>query len=431
MTAKTFAYFTAATYAITAGLLARTKAVELGDLAFWTALVAWSATTRIQFPLGFSLSQLYVVALAAAFATEPLTASLAVFIGYYNPKLFKGPSERYPLAFDLFNRGQHALATLAAAFAWDLARPSAPTLIGDAGAAWLAGAAYLVVNALLVALIASTYYRAPFPSQLGEHLQFGLPYFLFVPVSLVLARIYNLPTPLLGPSNAFAVVALLVPIYYAKWRWDEVVRLRQAFEQFARSLANTIDAKDPYTRNHSERVAAIVRDIALQLGLSKAEAEQLTTAALLHDIGKLAIPDAVLLKPGRLTDEEWAIMRRHPTEGGRILQEVELLKPLVPVALYHHERWDGRGYPLGLKGEEIPLSARIAAVADAFEAMTSPRPYRPPLPLETALAEIRAQSGRQFDPAVTEAFFRAVEQNPAWLHREEWLERFNNEAQND
>jgi putative nucleotidyltransferase with HDIG domain len=170
------------------------------------------------------------------------------------------------------------------------------------------------------------------------------------------------------------------------------------------SLTSAVDAKDAYTCGHSERVALVSRHLAQQMGLSEKDVEQIYMAGLLHDVGKIGVPEAVLQKTGKLTPEEFEQMKRHPQIGARILQDIKQVREIVPGVLHHHERYDGKGYPTGLAGEKIPLMGRIICLADCFDAMTSNRTYRKALPLEVALTEIRRCSGTQFDPRLTEYF---------------------------
>ena len=182
--------------------------------------------------------------------------------------------------------------------------------------------------------------------------------------------------------------------------------LQQLVIGMLRALTSSIDAKDPYTCGHSERVAWIASRIAEAAGLDEQRISRVHLAGLLHDVGKIGVPEAVLTKPGRLTKAEFAVMRKHPEIGARILSGIKQMQDLVPGVLYHHERMDGHGYPEGLAGDDIPLFGRIIGLADCFDAMTSNRTYRRALPLEVTLTEIRRYAGTQFDPQLAEAFLK-------------------------
>ena len=171
-----------------------------------------------------------------------------------------------------------------------------------------------------------------------------------------------------------------------------------------RSLANALEAKDPYTHGHSRRVAKDSVRIAAEMRLPRKKIENLRHAALLHDIGKIGIRDAILFKPGRLTDDEFAQIRQHPALGAGMVEPIEFLKDVSDVIRHHHERWDGKGFPDGLAGEDIPLGARIVCIADAFDAMTSTRPYREGMSIPVAVEELLRCRGSQFDPAIVDCF---------------------------
>jgi putative nucleotidyltransferase with HDIG domain len=173
--------------------------------------------------------------------------------------------------------------------------------------------------------------------------------------------------------------------------------LRRASFQSLVALANALEAKDPYTRDHSERVGAFAHRIATALGLPPRDAEAVGRAGLLHDIGKIGVPEAVLTRRGALDAEAWAHVRRHPVLGAQIVAPFEFLAPSVPAIRHHHERCDGSGYPDGLAGAAIPLGARLVAVADVWDALTSARPYRPALAREGALAVLAQEAGHTLD----------------------------------
>lgn len=180
------------------------------------------------------------------------------------------------------------------------------------------------------------------------------------------------------------------------------------FMETIRALTGAVEAKDPYTKGHSDVVTNYAVLIAREMGFSEEELRNVEIAGRLHDIGKIGIPEAILNKPGKLTDEERKVIEEHPKIGAHILKNAPSLKEIMPVMLYHHERYDGRGYPTGLAGETIPLEARIMAVADSFNAMTSDRPYRKALPLEVAIDELKRCSGGQFDPEVVGVFLKIL-----------------------
>ena len=175
------------------------------------------------------------------------------------------------------------------------------------------------------------------------------------------------------------------------------------------ALVSAVEAKEPYIYDHSRKVNTYAVALAEAIGLSPDHVANVSTAALLHDIGKIGIPDKVLNKKGRLNEEDWKAVKSHPELGATIIRNIPHLAPCVNIVLYHHERWDGSGYPAGLKGEQIPIEARILAVADSFEAMTSRRPYRPALPLEQIIKELRKGAGLQFDPKLVEIFIGIIE----------------------
>jgi putative nucleotidyltransferase with HDIG domain len=192
-------------------------------------------------------------------------------------------------------------------------------------------------------------------------------------------------------------------------------RLEQSSLEAIESLNATVEAKDPYTAGHSLRVQRIALAIAEELRFAPRELDSVRYGALFHDIGKIAVPDVLLTKPARLTDDEFDLMKRHSVEGARIVSKFGRLRESVPLIRHHHERWDGRGYPDGLAGEQIPLGAAVLGLADAWDAMTIERPYQRALTFEEALAEVRGGRGTQFAPTVVDAFLMTLRMRPADL----------------
>lgn len=207
------------------------------------------------------------------------------------------------------------------------------------------------------------------------------------------------------------VLALLVIGVVVSFREAQIQRLREQEKEklsAIKAFVTALEARDPYTKGHSLRVAEYVQVIGKEMGMSKKMREQINLAALLHDIGKIAVPDAILRKNGPLNDEEWALMKKHPVVTARILEDFELLDEIKAWALYHHERFDGKGYPEGKSGKEIPLAAQILAIADSFDAMTTDRPYRPGMTMDEARMEIEKNKGHQWPSEIVEAFLSCV-----------------------
>jgi putative nucleotidyltransferase with HDIG domain len=265
----------------------------------------------------------------------------------------------------------------------------------------VAGSVFFVLNESLTAVAVAVRDGRPFSAVLAGNIRsYGLTMIGLTPIAWLMALAYVY----IGPLVAF-VFAL--PLYTTRAAYKAVVDVRNMFTQTVRALASAIDARDPSTRKHSDHVSSIAVEIGQAMNLSEPEIEQLEWAGLLHDIGKIGIRDAVLLKPERLTREERMLMNEHPAKGEEILRDVDQLAKVRPLIRHHHEWYNGSGYPDRLIGEEIPLLARVLHVADAFEAMTASRPYRPiPLSPAEALAELHRYAGIQFDPRVVEAFAR-------------------------
>src|SRR6185295_8265133 len=202
---------------------------------------------------------------------------------------------------------------------------------------------------------------------------------------------------------------------------DALGSLENAYRSTLKALTAALETRDAETHGHSERVVTFSLRLGREYGLTAAEMKALEFGSLLHDIGKIGVPDAILRKPAKLTEEEWERMREHPLHGQQILRGIKFLEGAARVVAQHHEKWDGSGYPLGLKGEEIDLNARIFAVADAFDAMTSDRVYRRGKPYEAAAQELDDWAGRQFDAKVVDAFQRVPKEDWEELHRQSLL----------
>ena len=220
----------------------------------------------------------------------------------------------------------------------------------------------------------------------------------------------NILLPLIN-SLFFSVIAIITAFILEKDRQDLVDinnRLKAAYEATLEGWSKALELKDSQTERHSHQVVDYTLNIARILGLSEEEIGHIRRGALLHDIGKMAVPDHILQKPGKLTDEEWVVMMKHPVHAYNFLSSIDYLRPALDIPRYHHERWDGSGYTEGLVGEQIPLSARIFSVVDVWDALNSDRPYRRAWKRERVIDYIKQQSGKQFDPGIVDVFFSQI-----------------------
>jgi diguanylate cyclase (GGDEF)-like protein len=434
------AYTVATTVAaLVVALLFGTTAVERAPLLL-AALVVWVVVLDFVdldlFGRG-RVSPGAIPSLALAFHFGPL-GPLAAELIIWGLRLARGES----FLKTSFNFGSLALSGAAAAGVFALVPSSRPAALVAAGAA--AGLAYYAVNASLVAgawaldegVAPLAAWRERFAWCWPYHLAFGglAGTFLVVhgDVGWLAFALLGLPVAMLWLAQKQYLDRTRQSVAKLRRRHEEATEanrrltrlledkhdlLRQVHRSYLAtitSLARTIEAKDPYTGGHTERVAEVALLIAGELGFDEAENRAVAVGAVIHDIGKLGVPDGILLKPGRLSSEELAIVRRHPEISSYILAELELPPMVKQMVRHHHERFDGGGYPDGLSGEDIPLAARVLAVADALDAMTSNRPYRSGLPLDEARAEIARQAGTQFCPRVVAALDATFQGTPGF-----------------
>jgi hypothetical protein len=224
----------------------------------------------------------------------------------------------------------------------------------------------------------------------------------FAALGLVIAALWAV-------VHMFAAVIVLVPLFVARWAMGQFAEQQRAYASTMAALCQAVETKDFYTRGHSERVSRGSGMIARQISMRPDRAEAIRFAGMLHDVGKLGVPTKVLQKTGPLTEEEYAAIQLHPMRGLEIVREIGFLNEALAGIMHHHERIDGRGYPMGFAGHEIPLFARIIAVADAFDSMTSTRSYREARSIAEAVDELRKGAGSQFDPLLVDAFIAALE----------------------
>jgi len=366
-------------------------------LAFWIALALLTTAAPIHVPRGPFVSVYFAPILAVAVLGGPTAAAIVALLGTFELRELR---REVPWWGVLYN---HTFVVLPAVLAGVVLQSfdagiTSPEMLG---AVLVAGTLFFLVTESLTALAVALRDKRPFLAVLeGDVRSYGLTMVGLTPMSWLMALAYVFIGPLVAPVFA-------LPLYTTRAAYKAVVDIRNMFTQTVRALASAIDARDPSTRKHSDHVSGIAVEIGEVMSLSEPELEQLEWAGLLHDIGKIGIRDAVLLKPERLTREERMLMNEHPAKGEEILRDVDQLAKVRPLIRHHHEWYNGSGYPDRLIGEEIPLLARVLHVADAFEAMTASRPYRPvPLSSGEALAELQRYAGIQFDPLVVDAFSR-------------------------
>ena len=310
----------------------------------------------------------------------------------------------------LFNGAMHALSGLAAGLMYvalkgPLGLPSAaefqPILIAFAGAA----AVHVLANHTL---IWGVYRLNRGSGRLGrEGLESSLPLLLasdlgYACLGLVIASLW----PIMA---GFSAVLVLVPLFVARWAMGQFAEQQRAYAATMNALCQAVETKDYYTRGHGDRVSRGAVMIARQIGMSSDRTDAIRFAGMLHDVGKLGVPTQVLQKTGALTEDEYAAIQLHPMRGLEIVREIGFLYEALNGIMHHHERIDGRGYPMGLAGHEIPEFARVIAVADAFDSMTSTRSYREAKSIDLAIGELRRGAGSQFDPLIVEAFIAALD----------------------
>ncbi len=375
------------------------QALTLGALAFWVLTTVVASGSPIHMPRGSVVSVGAAPIIAAAILGGPSAGAIVAVLGTMEVRELKGSVPWYGV---LYNHSFPVFAAVLSGSVFllvsgDLGVASTAGLL----AAVLAGVTYVVVDTGLSSLAVSLREGRPYRAVLASDFRsFGMSLVGLTPMAWLMALAF----PVVGPLVA---LVFALPLYTTRAAYKAVVDIRAMFTQTVKALASAIDARDPSTKKHSEHVSDIAVEIGQAMGLSEPELEQLEWAGLLHDIGKIGIRDSVLLKPEKLTREERILMNEHPAKGEEILKDVDQLAAERPLIRHHHEWYNGSGYPDRLIGDEIPLLARVLHVADAFEAMTASRPYRPiPLTAAEAFEELQRYAGIQFDPSVVEAFGR-------------------------
>ncbi len=371
------------------------------SLAFFAALSLFAALMPVPLPRGGSVS----VSFATNFATILVCGPAAAWIGAIDGAA-NAIRRRSGLIRVAFNAAQMVLTVglSGLAYTWAGGHIGAPHLPEDALAVLASALVYFLTNFLLVTGVMAISQRLPFRIVWSGNTGLVLRnYLALAPLGYLIGAAY----PHIGMVGT---VLFFIPLLLARYSFQEYMKMRELYAGTVRGLAAALEAKDKYTRGHSDRVALYSAAIARQLHMPESEVEKVEYTGLLHDIGKIGVPDELLSKSGQLRTDEFQRIQQHPVTGAKILSEISFLRDVAATIRCHHERLDGHGYPNGLTEQDIPFHARILAVADAYDAMTSDRPYRRGYPPEEAVRRLLAGSGKQFDPEVVRAFIEHLKE---------------------
>ena len=374
-------------------------------VAFWTAVTALASALPVRMPKGMLVTVSIAPVIAATALGGPAAGAWIALVGSTEIRELRG---RVPWYGTLANHAGIVIPAAVGGICIELVRQGSSSVVRDFVATVLGAGVYFALNLVLVSVLLRLRTGQRLSELLfGDVQAFWGNLFALAPLGWLMSRMYSLPG-----AGWWAMLLFAVPLYTTRVAYNRFVEMRDMFTQTIGALAEAVDKRDPFTSKHSQRVKQIAVDIGREMRVSAPELEALEWGGLLHDVGKIGVPDNVLLKTDRLTRDERMTMNAHPVLGAQIISPVTKLAPELPIIRHHHEWYNGSGYPDRLIGDEIPKLARILHVADAFEAMTAQRPYRmTPLTPEQALSELRKFAGIQFDPAVVDAFVRTP-----WVH---------------
>ena len=367
-------------------------------------LVACESSATLLNPRGLAWSANTMASLAAVVLTGPVGAALVSCCTLFGIR--RGPT----LAQRLFNTAMYTVSAYLAGRTFLLfgAHPGVPVPSSFPGLIGPFAAAAVVYVAVNFALLRGVFWLTREPGtatgRIGLDLMLALTDLGYGAFGVVIAALWSV-------LGAFTAVLVLVPVFVARWAVTQFAAQQRAYEATVSALCQAVETKDFYTRGHSERVSRGSVMIATEIGMRTDRVAAIRYAGMLHDVGKLGVPTSVLQKRSALTDDEYAAIQLHPMRGLDIVREIGFLDEALAGIMHHHERIDGKGYPMGLAGDEIPEFARVLAVADAFDAMTSTRSYRGPRPVPEAVTELLKCAGTQFDLAFVDAFVTAIERD--------------------
>jgi putative nucleotidyltransferase with HDIG domain len=372
----------------------------LAGVGFWIVITLFAGALPVRMPRGTFVSVSIAPIVGAMALGGPVAAGWVALIGTTELREARGQVPWYGTAA---NHAGMVLPAILGGLVHAALRGDNPSTLGDFAAVMVGATVVFLANVTLVAVIvALRSHQSLRVVVIGDAKGFATSQLALSPLAWLMAQVYV-------QVGWWATVLFALPLYTTRVAHHRFVEMREMFTQTIGALAGAVDKRDPFTSAHSHRVKAIAVDIGREMSVNEAELEALEWGGLLHDVGKIGVPDSVLLKQERLTREERMVMNAHPVLGAEIIAPVTKLAPELPIIRHHHEWYNGSGYPDRLIGDEIPKLARILHVADAFEAMTAQRPYRmTPLTVDQAVDELRKFAGIQFDPDVVDAFARTT-----------------------
>ncbi len=372
---------------------------QIGGAAFWTAITLFAGALPVRMPRGTFVSVAIAPIVAAMTLGGPVAAGWVALAGTTELRELRG---RVPWYGTLANHAGVVLPALVGSYFYEFIRGRSDDPLMTFGAAMVGAVVLFGLNFGMTSFLVGLRSQQRVSTVLfGDARGITANALALAPLAWLMAQMYTV--------GWWASLLFALPLYTTRVAYHRFVEMRDMFTQTIGALAEAVDKRDPFTSKHSHNVKLIAIDIGREMRVNAQELEALEWGGLLHDVGKIGVPDSVLLNPNRLTRDERMMMNAHPVLGAQIISPVTKLAPELPIIRHHHEWYNGSGYPDRLIGDEIPKLARILHVADAFEAMTAQRPYRmTPLTPEQALGELRKFAGIQFDPVVVDAFVRTA-----------------------
>jgi len=371
-------------------------------IIFFLTISAFAEFVSVDLPTGGGISIGFPIDFLLILVYGPALTMLITSLGALIAEMIEGKKSWYKV---IFNVSQYALSTGIAGIAYQ----KAGGIIGFqnffkfAFPATLCALTYCLLNSILVTIVISFAQGSKINTVWRVNIKEMIPSYLAeAPMGFLMAIVYV-------EVGIIGILLFFLPLLLARRSFELYSKMRKVYLDTIRALAAAIDAKDPYTKGHSERVSKNAVALAQEMNLPDREIENIEYSALLHDVGKIGIEDSILGKKDKLTDQEFKKIKEHTIMGANIIKPVDFLKSSYAAIYHHHERYDGNGYPDGIKSEDIPASARIIAIADAYDAMNSNRPYLKKLNKDTILKELKEQSGKQFDPEMVKKFLSIID----------------------